>query len=80
MDLQQCEQLVRAIDVSDAPICFGDSNDLAINRAEWADDLLDNPEEVSGFNYFIDSVRTGLLRPLNGPKELLDIINSNHHS
>lgn len=71
LTLNNCEVVIRAISVSDAPICLDSEFRYAIYRAEWAEELGYEIGDLSGHEYFIDDIKSDFFLALTMAKELL---------
>ena len=68
------ESLIEAIKVAESPISIDSNYGWTIYRYEWARELLTNPEEVNGFDYWIDHEQTQDVYPVNNAQDIASII------
>ncbi len=59
------ETLLRAIQVSENPICIVQPDGWAIYQTEWANELLEDPSIVGRHKYFLDHEKTGQVVPVS---------------
>ena len=74
LGLTDYQLLIDAIKVSEAPISIDSNNGWTIYRAEWANQLLSDPAQVSGFEYWIDHEEDQQAHPVNCASDIASII------
>jgi hypothetical protein len=77
-DAGKHDRTIKAIDKSDAPILMTDDGELAIYRSEWANEVLSDPDVTTGYKYFIDSLSTPDVYPVNTPADVQQVIMSHY--